>query len=72
MNIYTDEQTDRFIGEMPAKMSASRVFRWMMRLISTNDKEWTVLIKENKEIKEVQAYMRPRIRKALGMKNIED
>jgi hypothetical protein len=69
---YLDEVSSKAVKDLPRKMSASKLLRWMLKLIHTNDKEWKLLIKHDPEIKEVQDWIRPMLRKALGLKDVED
>ncbi len=66
-----DEDSHKVIGELPKRISASKLLRWLLKLIHTNDKEWEYLIEHDPEIKEVQDWIRPKLRKALGLRNVE-
>jgi hypothetical protein len=66
-NIMLDEDSHKVIGELPRKISASKLLRWLLKLIHTNDKEWTQLIKHDPEIREVQEWIRPKVIRALGI-----
>jgi hypothetical protein len=66
-NIMLDEESHKVIKELPRKISASKLLRWLLKLINTSDKEWAYLIKHDPEIKEVQDWMRPRFMRALGV-----
>lgn len=62
-----DEESHKVIQELPKKISASKLLRWLLKMVHTNDKEWTRLIKHDPEIKEVQDWIRPRLMRALGL-----
>ncbi len=69
---YLDEVSSQAVKELPRKISASKLMRWMLKLIHTNNKEWKHLIKHDPEIREVQDWIRPKLRKALGLPDVED
>lgn len=64
MNIVLDEVSRRS-AKTERPFSTSQLIKWFMKLLATNDKEWLKLVKEDKEIKAVQDYIRPKLRKAL-------
>lgn len=66
-NIMLDEDSHKVIGELPKRISASKLMRWMLKAVHTNDKEWKNLLRNDREIKEVQDWIRPRIMKVLGI-----
>lgn len=68
-SVYLDEQSMNAARELPRKANASALLRWLLKLVSTTDNEWKKLIKEDREIKEVQDYIRPMLMKALGLKD---
>ena len=62
-----NEQTKASMGDLPIRMSASKLFRWIVKLMVSDEKEWKKIIREEGEIKEVQDYIRPKLRMALGL-----
>lgn len=56
---------------LPRGFSISRMVRWMITLITSSDKEWNEAIRREGEIKEFQDYIRPKLEKALGLKQTE-
>ena len=71
-NIMLDEESHKVIKELPKKMSASKLLRWLLKALNSSEKEWTYLIRHDPEIMEVQDWIRPKLRKALAQPDIED
>lgn len=69
---YLDEVSSKAVKELPRKISASKLLRWLLKLVNTTNKEWNYLIKHDDEVKEVQDWIRPKLRKALGLPDVED
>lgn len=48
--------------------STSALLRWFLKLMSSTDKEWEKLTREDEEVRIVSEYVRPRLRKVFGVK----
>lgn len=59
--ITLDEKSHDAMGELPAKMSFSRIARVLLVAATTDDKDWKKFLKGNDEAKEVQAFLRQRL-----------
>ena len=59
--ILLDEQSHTAMGELPRKMSFSRIARVFLVAATTDEKEWKHFLKGNDEAKEVQAFLRQRL-----------
>lgn len=70
LRVNLDEPSRQSV-DVKRPFSTSALVRWFFRCLSTNDKEWLKLIREDEEIKAVQDYVRPKLRKALMMSNEE-
>lgn len=60
------------MSKVPRGVNISKIMRWFLKLITTSDKEWKVLIRKDGEVKEVQDMIRPYLRKALGIPAAEE
>ena len=69
--LFVDQRTKDAIENMPRKMSASKLFRWFMVMLTCSDKEWERIRKEEPEILEVQEYIRPKLRRMIGKEDIK-
>ena len=69
--VYLDEKSAQAADELPRKVNVSKLLRWLLKLIQTNDNEWASLMEQDAEIREVQDWIRPKLRKALGLKDVE-
>ncbi len=67
MELYVDKETKENSGELPRKISASMLFRWVIKAATTDMKTWEKLIRTDPDIKMVQEYLRPRMRKIFGL-----
>lgn len=67
-HLYMDEQSIEALNDLPRKMSASKVARWAIKTAALSDKEYAHLLKTDSEFREVQEYLQPRLRRALGLK----
>lgn len=72
MELYVDKETKEGSGELPRKISASKLFRWVIRAATTDNKTWKKLVKTDPDIKEVQDYLRPRLREILGVEQLPE
>lgn len=62
-----DEQTRQAMQELPRPFKSSALLRWLLKALTTDNKEWDRLIKNDPEIKAVQDYVRPRLRRVLQL-----
>jgi hypothetical protein len=67
MELYVDQETKESSGELPRKISASKLFRWIIKAVTTDMKTWKKLLRTDKDIKEVQEFIRPRLMMMLGI-----
>lgn len=67
MELYVDAETKECSGELPRKISASKLFRWVVKAATTDNKTWKKLIRTGGDIKDVQDYLRPRLMTILGI-----
>lgn len=51
--------------------NTSQLLRWMLKVLMLSEKEIDKLLVEDEEFQVVQDYMRPKLRKVLGMPDIE-
>lgn len=65
--VYLDDDAKNALDELPRKVNASKLIRWMSKALTTDEKKWDRLIKEDQEIRDVQEFLRPRLMQALGI-----
>lgn len=63
---YMDKQSKKAIAELKRPFKASALIRWLLKALTTTNKEWDKLIVSDPEVKAVQDFLRPRLRHALG------
>jgi len=59
--LFLDEQSVSAMRDMPQRMSASKITRWLLKTATCDDKQLEKLLKTDKEYREVQDYLRPRL-----------
>jgi hypothetical protein len=64
--VYLDEESVKAANELPRKINVSKLLRWVIKAVTSDEKTWTKLIRTEGEIKEVQDYLRPRLLMILG------
>jgi adenine C2-methylase RlmN of 23S rRNA A2503 and tRNA A37 len=70
-SLEIDDRTQEAIWQMKKPFKASALFRWLMKALTSDNKEWDKLIKTDPEIKAVQDFIRPRLRHVLGFDETE-
>jgi len=58
--IVLNERSHDAMGELPGKMSFSRIARTLLVAATTDNEEWKKFLKGNNDAKEVQAFLRKR------------
>lgn len=58
--VYLDKESSDAMKELPRKVSASAIFRHILKAIVTNDKQWDEYITTNEEGIMVRAYIHER------------
>jgi hypothetical protein len=66
-SVYIDSDTREAMKKQKRPFTASALLRWMMKAVSTTNKEWDSLIKKDVELKAVQEYLRPRMKRIFDL-----
>lgn len=63
--LYLDDNSVSAMKDLPSKMSASKITRWMLKTAVSDNRQLKKLLKSDAEYKEVQDYLRPRLMELL-------
>lgn len=60
-NFYVDEMSHNFIGELPRKVNASKIMRYVLKAIFATDAEWADYMKSDKDAVVVHDYLKVKL-----------
>lgn len=61
VTLYLDEQAHRYMNELPRKVSASKIARYILKALFTTDDEWREILRTDKDAREVKEYVRSKL-----------
>lgn len=59
--LYSDAMTKRCVDDLPRRVGASKIMRYVLKAIMTNDAEWEEYRKTDKDAINVRNYLREKL-----------
>ena len=61
-NFYLDEVSHNYVGELPRKVNASKIMRFMLKAIFDSESEWTAFLETDKDAAIIKEYLRKKLK----------
>lgn len=63
--LYLDEMSHNYIGELPRKVNASKIVRYVLKAIFADDAEWKVFLETDADAAVLREYLHKKLLKRL-------